>query len=78
MFIDLAKMSDEGFTVKLNRSQDRIEIYPNDHATASKELQKAIREVGAIMGFDERETDDLFGAAHKIQVVSAIRKCSNW
>lgn len=78
MKINIAQLEECGFTVRHHHSKGFIEIYPNDRANMSEELRKAIREVAALMGLDDSGTDDLFGAAHKIQVMCAIRKCSNW
>ena len=77
MYIDLDRLEqEEGFDWQMRGN--KLHIFPRDDAIPSDELRDAIREVGAIMGFNERETDDLFGAAHKIQVISVIRRCSNW
>jgi hypothetical protein len=75
MYIDLRKLEEEGFEYKMDN--DKLNIYPVD-SVPHHELREAIFEVGAIMGFNERETDELFGAAHSIQIISVIRRCSNW
>lgn len=76
MIINTEKLLDLGFEVEI--TGEEIRIFPHRDCTPTRELREAMTRVSSVMGFDEREADELWGAAHRIQVMSAIRKCSNW
>lgn len=74
MNIDLKKLETKGFRFELTKDKV-LQIWPDD---PSRELRDAIMDISALMGFNEMETESLFQAAHNIQIMSVIRKCSNW
>lgn len=76
MIINTEKLLDLGFEVEV--TGEEIHIFPHRDCVPTHELREAMTRVSSVMGFDEREADELWGAAHKIQVMSAVRKCSNW
>ena len=76
MIINTEKLLDLGFEVEV--TGEEIHIFPHRDCTPTRELREAMQRVSGVMGFNDREADDLWNAAHSIQVMSAIRKCSNW
>lgn len=75
MNIDLAKIESMGFEVSINKDRSRLSIFP---ISADPTATQYVRELCAVLGFNDSETEETFSAVAKIQVISAIRKCSGW
>lgn len=75
MHIRLYKLNDLGFTYELDEKKETIAIWPN-HAKQDYRVNEILREAASMMGFNEMETDTLTCEAHRIQTMSALRKCS--
>ena len=75
MHIHLYKLSDLGFTYKLDERKETIVIWP-DHGKRDGRVDERLREAASMMGFNEIETDTLTCEAHRLHALSALRKCS--
>jgi hypothetical protein len=78
MIIDLEKLNVD-FFVDVERDKDRnlskLVISPR---LGSEVIRDFGNEIAGYLGFNEMETEALFGEIHRINVLSAIRKCSRW
>jgi len=75
MRIDIKELAKLGFTFKHDRNNGMFEIYPTGSDAA---LRDNIIDAGKRMGFNDNEIDQLLGVAHRINVMSAMRRCSGW
>lgn len=75
MNINLEKIKSAGFAVELSKDRSTLAIFPT---RADQGVHEKLRDVACFLGFNDSETDQFFGATHHIQVMSAIRKASNW
>lgn len=75
MNIDFEKLRNMGFEVSLSKNRQNVEIFP---VRVDGEITEIMRDLCGRLGFNESESDQFFTLAHKVQVMSAIRKCSNW
>ena len=73
MIINTEKLLDLGFNVEIHGEE--ISILP---CRVDRAVTEKLRDVCGFLGFNESETEQFFAAAHNIQIMSAIRKCSNW
>ena len=75
MNINLEKIRAQGFAVELSKDRKTISIFPT---RVDEGVTEKLRDVSGFLGFNDSETDEFFAATHRIQVMSAIRKASNW
>ena len=75
MNINLEKIRAQGFAVELSKDRTTLAIFPR---TVDESVTQKLRDVSGFLGFNDSETDEFFAATHRIQVMSAIRKASNW
>lgn len=75
MNINIEEMKSMGFGVEISKDKSTISIFPIRADSLATDLA---RELCATLGFNDRETDDMFSAMARIQIMSAIRKCSGW
>lgn len=71
--INIKELETSGFTVHVD--SDEIQIHPKRH---NEGFHNRVMELCNDMALNEPETDQAFAALHKINIMSAIRKCSNW
>ena len=74
MKIDLENLREQfGLYVKIKNDYLYFESFNWDD-----EIREALRKIGEMQGWNDGEIDQLFAAAYRIQIMSALRRCSNW
>lgn len=75
MRIDFEELKEYGFRAELAKHRRHVDIVPEDINPA---IAAQVRDLCGVLGFNDTETTEFHNALHRIQVMSAIRKCSNW
>jgi hypothetical protein len=74
MKIDLENLREQfGLYVKIKNDYLYFESFNWDD-----EIREALRKIGEMQGWNDGEIDQLFSAAYRIAIMSALRRCSNW
>ena len=73
MQLSIQKLEESGYRVQVSKTE--ININPTN---CDSEAHNRLHDMSDYLGFNSAEHDQLFNAVYLIQVMSAIRKCSNW